>query len=81
MAFISRRDSCMSCDDYQTEYCVVVNGREIRFPVDNTDVLLALTTEPEKWYNEHPTIPIGQYDEQGHPLYKVVDLKPEFKKG
>ncbi|GAJ24081.1 unnamed protein product, partial [marine sediment metagenome] len=60
---------------------VYKNGRSsYDVPVDSTDNLLQVTTKPEEWLNRNLVIPLGKRDDQGDPIYKVVELKPQYSR-
>ena len=53
-------------------------GFTVDVPVDSTDNVLTVTTTPEEWLNKKLVIPLDKRDDQGSPIYKVVELKPRY---
>ncbi|NVM55364.1 MAG: hypothetical protein HWN66_16780 [Candidatus Helarchaeota archaeon] len=55
-------------------------SRIYEIPIDETDYLITVTTSPKRWFNKNLVVPIGESDEKGNPIYKVLDLKKKFRK-
>ncbi|MBN2334400.1 hypothetical protein JXL21_02495 [Candidatus Bathyarchaeota archaeon] len=67
------------------------NGREIsveifqrgerRFEVrrEEIDTIVELTTNPKKWLNKKVVVPTDYRDEDGYPIYQVLELNSDIK--
>jgi hypothetical protein len=76
------------CDDYtKKDGCTSTRPCSYRFSprkwsvgIDEVDELICITTEPEKYWDTYPTIPLDHRDLEGNPIFKVVKLKDKFKR-
>jgi len=46
----------------------------IEIPLNQIDHIERITSSPRRWLKSHPVIPLGEKDERGEPLYKVIKL-------
>jgi len=47
---------------------------QIEVVVNEIDHVERITTSPKRWLHKNPVIPIGERDDRGRPLYKVIRL-------
>jgi len=53
---------------------------KIEITTNEIDHIIKITSSPENWLNKHPMVPLGQKDDSGSPLYKVIRLNKQIAK-
>jgi DNA gyrase/topoisomerase IV subunit A len=79
-SFLKINNKHVKINGISETFAVYRNGQNnYEIQVDETDRILCLTTTPEEYLDKKLTIPTGQRDNEGRPIYKVVELKAEFR--